>query len=277
MPFPVRLEPLTAADFRVSVVLPVFSETDTVREVAQWLLDHLGSQLVEIVIVLSPRSSAASRETCASLGSMNPRVRVHEQQENPGLGRAVREGMARTSGNLVLLMDSDGEMENETVIRMLAEMSAGGHGLVTASRWIPGGGFEGYSRVKWVLNWCFQRIFRLLFWTTLHDLTYGFKLLRGELARGINWEGTLHEIACETTMKPIRLGVSAAEVPSLWTARRQGNTKNRFLRNFRYASMACRILVRGIEFRPCPGGNRKRDAAAWARFESPENELASCR
>ncbi|HZT81430.1 MAG TPA: glycosyltransferase family 2 protein, partial [Gemmataceae bacterium] len=242
------LDPLDPADYRVSVVLPVFSETSTVRQVADWLRDHLGGRLEEIIIVLSPRSSAESRAVCEGLAAEDDRAHLHIQQNNPGLGHAVREGMMRTHGNLVLLMDSDGEMENETVPRMLAEMERGGFGLVVASRWLPGGGFSGYGPLKYRLNWGFQQLFRLLFATRLHDLTYGFKVMRGELARGIAWEGTLHEIACETTLKPLRLGVAASEVPSRWTARTQGASKNTFLRNFRYVGMALKVLVRGASF-----------------------------
>jgi len=250
MTSPLRLEPLLTTDYEISVVLPVCSETETVRQIAAWLVDHLGSHLREIIIVLSPDSNSESAAICRQLERSHALVAVHVQEDNPGLGRAVREGIQRTHGNLVLLMDSDGEMDNETVVRMLEEMSAGKHGLVVASRWTHGGGFVGYSRTKLILNWCFQRLFRILFWTELRDLTYGFKLMHGELARGIAWEGTLHEIACETTLKPIVLGIAATEVPSRWTARKLGMTKNRFFRNFRYAWMALRVWLWGAVFDP---------------------------
>jgi len=248
----VSLPPLAPADFRVSVVLPVYSEVESVSEVVAGLRDRLGSRLEQIVLVLSPRSQAASRAVCEELAAADPRVLLHVQVNNPGLGHAVREGYARTTGNLVLNMDSDGEMEIETVSRMLAVMERDGPALVIAARWLPGGGFSGYSPVKKVLNWGFQQLFRLLFWTPLHDLTYGFKLMRGELARGIAWEGSLHEIACETTLKPVRLGVPVAEVPSRWTARVQGVSKNTFLRNFRYVRTALRILLGGVTLRQEP-------------------------
>ncbi len=243
------LPPLDPADYRVSVLTPVFSETETVRQIVAWLHQELGPRLEEIIIVQSPRSSEASRTVCRELVVEYPQVRLHVQQQNPGLGRAVREGFELAHGNVVLMIDSDGEMEIDTVPRLLAEMERGGHGLVAASRWLPGGGFSGYSGPKYYLNWGFQQVFRWLFWTRLTDLTYGFKLLRAELVKGIAWEGTLHEIACETTLKPIRLGVSVGEVPSKWTARTQGVSKNTFWRNFRYVRLAWSILTVGVTLR----------------------------
>jgi hypothetical protein len=238
--------PCLADDYRISVVLPVYSETETVRQVVDWLRQNLAGRLAEILIILSPRSKPASRAVCSELEASDPRIRLHVQQRNPGLGHAVREGLERAQGDLVLLMDSDGEMENATILRMTAAIERENCGLVVASRWIEGGGFTGYSPLKYGLNWGFQQLFRVLFQTRIHDLTYGFKLIRRELAQGIAWEGTFHEIACETTLKPIRLGVCVAEVPSRWTARTQGVSKNTFLRNFRYVAMALRILGRGV-------------------------------
>jgi dolichol-phosphate mannosyltransferase len=241
----VQLPPL-ADDFRISVVLPVYSETETVRQVADWLRENLAGRLEEILIILSPRSQEGSRAVCSELEASDPRIQLHIQKHNPGLGHAVREGLERAQGDVVLLMDSDGEMENATILRMIAAMERDNYGLVVASRWTQGGGFTGYSPVKYLLSWAFQQVFRVLFQTPIHDLTYGFKLIRGELAHGIAWEGTLHEIACETTLKPIRLHARVAEVPSRWTARTQGVSKNTFLRNFRYVAMALRILGRGV-------------------------------
>lgn len=246
-PFLASLHP---DNYRVSVVMPVYSETDTVHETAEWLIHELGPKLQEILIIQSPNSSQPSRAVCRGLTEDYPKVRLYMQRENPGLGRAVRQGFSLASGNLVLMIDSDGEMEIETVPRMLAEMARGGHALVAASRWLPGGGFHGYGRLKYYLNWCFQQLFRWLFWTPLHDLTYGFKLIRAEVVRGIDWQGALHEIACETTLKPIGLGVSVAEVPSKWTARTQGVSKNTFWRNFRYVRTAVSVLFCGVEFTP---------------------------
>ncbi|MCZ7646871.1 MAG: glycosyltransferase family 2 protein [Planctomycetota bacterium] len=241
-----ELPPLAPADYRISVVLPVYAETDTVREVARWLIERLGASLHQIVIVISPKSGEASRRVCEELAAADPRVSIHVQQVNPGLGNAVREGFRHVTGNLVLNIDSDGEMENETVSRMLEAMRARGLDLVLASRWMRGGGFSGYSSLKYVLNWCFQQVFRVLFITRVNDLTYGFKLMRAEYARRIAWEGTLHEIACETTLKPIRLGARAAAVPSRWTARTQGQSKNTFWRTFRYVGMALKIRFKNV-------------------------------
>src|SRR5207249_466143 len=88
----ISLEPLAAADYRVSVVLPVYSETDSVREVVGWLRRHFSEQLSEILIIISPRSSAESRAVCDDLAAEDARTQVFVQKNNPGVGHAFREG-----------------------------------------------------------------------------------------------------------------------------------------------------------------------------------------
>jgi dolichol-phosphate mannosyltransferase len=226
-------------------VMPVFSETDALRDTYQGLVAVLGDRLLETVIVMSPRSTEASQAICRQLAEQDPRIRLHVQQENPGVGRAFREGYALVRGNPVLSIDSDGEMDVATVPLMLAAMAKGNYGLVVGSRWAKGGGFVGYGPFKYWLNWGFQRLFRLLYWTKIHDLTYGFKLLRAEVVHGIIWE-SISEVGCETTLKPIWLGVPATEVPTVWRVRAQGESKNKSLNNFRYLKMALKIMVRGV-------------------------------
>jgi len=240
------LRPLAARDYRISVVMPVFSETDTVRALCQWLTRELGEHLLEVIIIISPRSSDASQAVCRELAEQDERIRVFVQQHDPGVGRAFREGYARAQGNPILSMDSDGEMAVATIPLMLAEMERGNHGLVIGSRWMKGGGFVGYSRLKYWLNWGFQQLFRIIYWTKLHDLTYGFKVHRAEVLQGIVLEAVAQEIGCETTLKPVRLGISVAEVPTVWTARTQGRSSNNFWRNFRYLRTAFKILFGGV-------------------------------
>jgi dolichol-phosphate mannosyltransferase len=226
--------------------MPVFSETETVRIVVDWLRENLASRLHEIIIVISPRSSKESFAICEELTGLDSRVLLFVQQINPGVGNAFREGYARATGNVILSMDSDNEMELDAIPKMLDALAAKNYAVVVGSRWLPGGGFVGYQRFKRVLNWGFQQLFRVLFLTRCSDLTYGFKVLRAEVVHGIAWEATLSEIGCETTMKPIRAGFAIGEVPSVWTARTQGRSTNNFWRNFRYVHLALRVLWHGV-------------------------------
>jgi dolichol-phosphate mannosyltransferase len=238
-----EIETLDRNMIRMSVVIPVYSETDSLRKLVFDLGRLFGDRIMEFIVVVADRSSADSKAVCSELAAQDSRIRVLPQNNNPGVGNAYKEGLAAALGDPILTIDSDGEMEVATAPLLLDKMLEGNHGLVIGSRWMRGGGFSGYGKLKYILNLGFQKVFRVMFCTRLHDLTYGYKLLRLRVVKDVDWTSTRHEIGCETTLKPIRLGVSAAEVPTRWTSRVQGASKNNFSSNFRYVRMALSILL----------------------------------
>jgi len=86
-------------------------------------------------------------------------------------------------------------------------------------------------------------MFRLLFWTPLGDLTFGFKILSRQITDSIKWQGTLHEICIETTVKPIKQGYRLEQIPSVWVGRERRTQREYVSENFRYVEMACKTLL----------------------------------
>ena len=227
----------------LSVVVTVFTETLSIHETMAALLANDRGYIHEILLVISPRASEESFAICRGYARQDPRVRVLVQKNNPGIGWAYREGMEAASGNYIVLMAADLETEPAAVNRMVEKIVNTQCDGVIANRWLPGGGFTNYDPLKYVLNWLFQKLFKLLFWTKLGDLTFGFKILSRQITREIEWRGTLHEICVETTIKPLKRGFRLEQVPSVWVGRKEGRSVNTFFRNFRYVRMAFQVLA----------------------------------
>jgi dolichol-phosphate mannosyltransferase len=228
---------------KLSVVVTVFSETFSIDETLNILLGKDRNYITEIILLISPRASEETFAICKRWVAKEPRVRMVVQKNNPGIGWAYREGMQAATGNFVALMAGDLETEPAAVDRMVERIVETGCDGVIANRWLPGGGFTNYDPLKYVLNWGFQNIFKVLFWTRLGDLTFGFKILSREIAQCLVWEGTLHEVCIETTVKPLKAGYYIEQVPTVWVGRKEGKTVNPLLRNFRYVRMGLKILV----------------------------------
>ena len=231
------------AQIRLSVVVTVFSETFSIRETLDILQASDRGYIKEILLLISPRASQESFAICRERASQDQRVKVLVQKNNPGIGWAYREGMQAATGNYIALMAADLETEPAAVDRMVEKIVETNCDGVIANRWLPGGGFTNYDPLKYLLNWIFQNVFRILFWTKLGDLTFGFKILSKKMTDSIPWEGTLHEICIETTVKPIKAGFKMEQVPSVWIGRKEGASVNTFFRNFRYVRTAFRVLA----------------------------------
>ena len=228
---------------KLSIVVTVFSETFSINETIEVLLARDRGYIQEILLLTSPRASAETFSICRQWEAREPRVKVVVQQNNPGIGWAYREGMQAAKGNYVALMAGDLETEPAAMDRMVRKVEETGCDEVIANRWLPGGGFTNYDPLKLVLNWIFQKGFRVLFWTRIGDFTFGLKLLSKEVAEAIAWEGTTHEICIETTVKPLKKGYHLEQVPTVWVGRREGSSVNTFFKNFRYVKMGLKTFV----------------------------------
>ncbi len=229
----------------VGVILPVFDETDSISEVTGKLEQALGPHLEEILIIVSPKSQDETKKICAELAKKK-NIRMEIQEDNPGLGPAIKQGMASLKGSgAILWIDSDGEADPATAKLMVEAMVRKNADLVVASRWLNGrAGFIGYDNTKFFLNYWFRNILKVIFMTPLSELTYGYKLFRNKpILQQMNWESRWHDIATETTLKPLVFGFKPAQVPTVWTKRKEGVSKNPFKNNFRYVYRAAQIRL----------------------------------
>jgi dolichol-phosphate mannosyltransferase len=139
-------------------------------------------------------------------------------------------------------MSSDLETNPADAAAIVRKAEETGADIVCASRWMRGGGFSGYNPVKLVLNFGYNLIFRALYRTSIHDITFGYKLIRSEILRQVNWQYGTHEFCAELILRPLRLGYKASEIPTRWVKRPAGDSKMTFMRNFRFVSAAWHIF-----------------------------------
>ncbi len=228
---------------KLTVIMPVYSETESVRRIIDDITERLIDYLHEIILIVSPRSSDESKRICSELAASYGLVRMIMQSEKPGFGQAYREAFPHARGTHILMLDADEEFDLSAIPRMINRIGAGAD-VVVGSRWIPEGGVKGYGLSTFLANRAFQIVLRLAFQSPLHDLTFGFKMLSSNVVKTIPWEGKMHELAMETTLKPLRFGYRVEEVPAFWTRRREGRSKNQsFVWRARwYLPIAWRIL-----------------------------------
>lgn len=230
----------------VSVLIPVYSEVDSLAETVRLTLENLGGRTHEILLLVHEKSRPECWELCQRLAQDIPQVQVHRQQRYPGQGYAYRQGIEIARGDLLLFLNSDLETEPRHIGRLLERMETGAYDLVVASRWARGSAFDraSYGKLKWVLNFCVQHAFALLTLTPISEFTFAYKLARRDLFQRVVWEGTGHEFAFESTLKPVLLGWRVSQVPTSWVGRREGTSHQPFWRNLRHIMLGLRLVAR---------------------------------
>ncbi len=218
----------------VSVILPVLNETTSLAATVDIILRDVKARVKELLIVVCGKTTSEAMAAVKRLREDLGDLVVVIDQRRPFLGGALRDALDVARGSHAIMMASDMETNPSDVKRLIEEAEKMPWGIVTASRWRSGGSFHGYSRIKLICNWIFQHCFSLLYWTSLTDMTYGYRILPMKLARAINWEELRHPFNLESVVKPLRLGVPFVEIPSAWRPRTEGRTSNRFFQNFAY-------------------------------------------
>jgi glycosyltransferase involved in cell wall biosynthesis len=224
-----------------TIVLPVMNETVSLEKTVEIIRQNAGDRVREFLIVVCERTTPEAMATVARLRKdLGEQVVVHHQSL-PFLGGAMREAFDLARGSHIIMMASDLETDPNLVPSLIAEEEKNPSGIVTASRWLSGGGFHGYSKVKLVCNWLFQQLFAVLYATRLSDMTFAYRIFPVKLVQSIRWDELRHPFLFETLIKPMRLGVPVVEVPSVWSARTEGVSQNTFFRNFEYFRIGLKV------------------------------------
>lgn len=226
----------------VSILLPAMNETYSLEQSVEIILKTCkDNDILEIIVLLSKKSTKECIEMAQKIKERYPQKIIVHYQTMPFVGGACREGFELARGSHVVLMSSDLETDPHLVCKFIEEEKHNPDEIVTASRWMKGCSFEGYSKVKWICNFVFQRIVDILYGTKLTDLTYAFRIFPTKLVKKINWEELKHPFFLETALKPLRLKVKFTEIPANWVARTEGESQNSFWENFKYFRIVFKV------------------------------------
>ena len=232
------------SNIKVSVILPVINETFSLEKTVEVITKNSKDEISEIIIVVSK-----NKTTSESLRFINdletikyPNLIKTHFQDLPFIGGAIQKGFQISSGTHILMMASDLETDPNDVKKLIDLSKLNISSIITANRWIAGGGFKKYNIVKYWLNFLFQFILRLIFLTNLSDMTYGYRIFPAKLVKKIKWQELKHPFLLETILKPLLMKINIIEIPSKWEARKEGISQNSFIENFKYIKTA--IMIR---------------------------------
>lgn len=225
-----------------SIILPVMNETFSLEKTIEIIEQNCGEMVLEYIIVISKQTEKTTLVICNKFAQQDSkRFHVH-LQTLPYLGGAIRETFDLAQGSHIVMMSSDLETDPYLVKDLIQKAKEHPEFIITATRWVKGGAFQNYSKIKLLCNFIFQKFFSLLYRTKLTDMTFGYRIFPTRLVQSIRWEELRHPFLFETIIKPLKLGVQTLEIPSQWRARLEGESQNSFFRNFVYFRIGLKTL-----------------------------------
>jgi len=196
----------------LSVVIPVYNEKATILQALAAVEAAPASGLRKEIVVVDDFSTDGTREILKERVEGGGAVQVLYHDRNRGKGAALRTGIARTTGEVVLIQDADLEYDPREYPKLLAPILAGMADVVFGSRFV--GGESKRVLLFWhsVGNRFLTTLSNLFTNLNLTDMETCYKVFRGEVIRGIRIEEDRFGFEPEVTSKVARLGCRIYEV-----------------------------------------------------------------
>jgi glycosyltransferase involved in cell wall biosynthesis len=199
----------------LSVIIPVFNEEKTIEEILD-KVRNVQLPLDKELVIVNDGSKDSSPDIIKKWMGANSSVSgmtiEYIDKANAGKGSAVREGIAKSTGDIVIIQDGDLEYDPEDYMLCATPILEGKAKVVYGSRELANER-RTYSYASFfmgglaVTNFC-----NLLFWSELTDEPTCYKTFDGPLIRALLFKGDKFEWEPEITAKLLRLGYEIKEV-----------------------------------------------------------------
>src|ERR1700688_3710288 len=183
---------------RLSVVMPVYNERKTLRQVVESVLAvPLGIEL----ICVDDGSTDGSREILAQLQAERPQIRVLLQPKNMGKGAALPRGIKEANGDFVIIQDADLEYDPAEYTVLLEPLIEGRADVVYGSRFLSSRPHRVLYFWHSVGNWILTLLSNALTNVNLTDMETCYKAFRREVIQSIPLQEKRFGFEPEITVK----------------------------------------------------------------------------
>jgi dolichol-phosphate mannosyltransferase len=217
----------------ISVVLPTYNERDGICElVAEILAVTRRAGLAAEVLVIDDDSPDGTGQLVEATFKDDPAVRVHVRRGERGLASAIRRGLDEAHGDLLVVMDSDGN--HDPALVPLMARCAEEFDVVIGSRYVLGGGML-TSAFRYWASYAFNVFIRLVLMLRIHDHLSGYLAFRRALLARLDADRIFYgygDYAIRLLWQVVRGGGRVLEIPTIYRFRRGGESKTRFLAYF---------------------------------------------
>lgn len=224
---------------KVTVLVAAYNEAPVIGDVVRKALEAVPSGEI---LVVDDGSTDGTDRTATEAGA-----RVVRLPANEGKGCAVRRGLPEAQGEVIVLIDGDGQ-DDPSEIPSLLEALRPGVDLVVGSRFI--GRFEA-GAITPVNHWgnrFLTNTINVLFSTRLTDTQAGFKAVRADALKRVSLSAHRFDIEVDLLLGVLRAGGRVVEVPVRRAARPHGMSHLNSIRDG--ARIFRRIVTRRFGSRP---------------------------
>ena len=206
----------------VSIIVPVYNESRTVRAVIDRLL-AIDLPVPRQILIVDDGSTDGTRDVLAEAEADGINATILLAERNGGKGSAIRRGLARATGTIVAIQDADLELDPQQIAALLGPIIRGEAAVVYGSRFLHGS--SGAPFVSFIANRVLTTATNLLYGSSLTDMETCYKIMRADVARSLRLQANRFDIEPEITARLLKGGHPITELPVRFDARTRAQGK----------------------------------------------------
>ncbi|MBI4150803.1 glycosyltransferase family 2 protein [Candidatus Woesearchaeota archaeon] len=211
----------------LSILIPAYNEEGTIAQLLQKVVDARvdPTKIAKEIIVINDGSKDSTQKEVEQFIKTHAKAKITLiNKPNGGKGSAIREGITRATGDIIIIQDADLEYDPEDYAGLVEPILRGLALVVYGSRYyLPGQRHEAWSMhtnkhglkylsfavggrlITWATN--------ILYGTHLTDEPTCYKVFRADVLKNIPLQCTGFEFCPEVTAKVAKRGIRIVEMP----------------------------------------------------------------
>jgi glycosyltransferase involved in cell wall biosynthesis len=198
----------------LSVIMPCYNEAATLLEIVSKVR---AVNLEKQIIAVDDHSTDNTYDLLRQEAAHDPAMIVVRHPVNRGKGAAVRSGLARASGDIVIIQDADLEYDPEDYYELIRPIAEGRVNVVFGSRFL--GRHTGMYFWNALGNKSLTFLTNFLFNCWISDMETCYKVMRTDIMRDLQLQSNDFRLEPEIAAKVLKRGHRVYEVPVSYLGR----------------------------------------------------------
>ncbi|NWK05727.1 glycosyltransferase family 2 protein [Marine Group I thaumarchaeote] len=235
---------------KVSIIMPTYNESENIIQVLKSIGEHLPEDIATEALVVDDNSPDGTgrivedyiNDTQNGIGYA---IEVIHRKSKSGLSSAILDGIQHSSGEIIVIMDSDFSHPPKIIPQLVEEIETSKCDIVIASRFVPGGVINGWSTKRKLISKTAKGIAKAGLGVNESDPMSGFFAFKRKILEGIKFDAIGYKMLLEILVKAKDAKVK--EIPYTFTDRTRGSSKLDSSTMFDYVKSVWKLYRHGRE------------------------------
>lgn len=195
---------------KLSLIMPVYNESATIREIVHKVMSV--PLRIELIIVDDASTDSTPRILEDEIRTAYPDILILGHSVNKGKAAAIKTAIPHCTGEIISIQDGDLETEPNDLIHLTAPIRMGEASVVYGSRYLNTDEahlYRSYQMGGRILSWTVN----LLYGQHITDEPACYKVFKADILRSIKLDYDRFEFCPEVTAKVSKMGYKIKELP----------------------------------------------------------------